>query len=160
MMAALCVVLRQAFAFLPNVQPITAIFLVLISAWGLFDAVLVMSLTMLVSSFLLGFGHWVFLQIISFGLVMILWKVHSSLVTRWVKTDIMKLLVESLVAGIVGIAYGLIIDSLSAILFNMPWWSYVAAGFFFNLAHATSTLIFYPLITTIFRRFSHEKTIV
>lgn len=160
MMAALCVVLRQAFAFLPNVQPITAIFLVLISVWGLLDAFLVMALTMLVSSFLLGFGHWVFLQIISFGLVMILWKGHSSLVTRWVKTDIMRLLVGSLGAGIVGIAYGLIIDSLSAILFNMPWWSYVAAGFFFNLAHAISTLIFYPLITTIFRRFSHEKTIV
>ena len=30
LLAALCVVLRQAFAFLPNVQPISAIFFLLV----------------------------------------------------------------------------------------------------------------------------------
>lgn len=160
MMAALCVVLRQAFSSLPNVQPITAIFLLLVPVWGIFDAILVMAVSMLVSSFLLGFGHWVFLQIVSFAAVMLLWQCQLALMTRWVKSDIIRLFVETIGAGMVGIGYGIVIDSLSAAMFGMPWWSYVAAGFFFNLAHALSTLIFYPLIRTFFRRFSHEETII
>ncbi|WP_161979083.1 ECF transporter S component [Streptococcus sp. S784/96/1] len=160
MMAALCVVLRQAFAFLPNVQPITAIFLVLVPIWGIIDAILVMAVTMLVSSFLLGFGHWVFLQVLSFAIMILLWRGYLTLVTRLVKSDIIRLFVESIGAGLVGIGYGIVIDSLSAAMFGMPWWSYVAAGFFFNLAHALSTLVFYPLITSFFRRFSHEETII
>ncbi|WP_161980624.1 ECF transporter S component [Streptococcus sp. S784/96/1] len=160
MMAALCVVLRQAFAFLPNVQPITAIFLVLVPILGIIDAILVMALTMLVSSFLLGLGPWVALQIVSFAIMMLLWRVYLTLVTRGGKSDIIILFVETIGAGLVGIGYGIVIDSLSAFMFNMPWWSYVAAGFFFNLAHALSTLIFFPLITSFFRRLSHEKTIV
>lgn len=160
MMAALCVVLRQAFSSLPNVQPITAVFLLLVPDWGIFDAILVMAVTMLVSSFLLGFGYWVFLQILAFAVVMILWLGYLTLVTRLVKSDIIRVFVETIGAGLVGIGYGIVIDSLSAALFGMPWWSYVAAGFFFNLAHALSTLIFYPLLLSFFRRLSHEKTII
>ena len=54
LLAALCVVLRQAFAFLPNIQPISAIFflLVLFEDWAF--ACLVMAVTMFTSAFLLG----------------------------------------------------------------------------------------------------------
>lgn len=55
-MSALCVVLRIAFSSLPNVQPVTAIFLGYLLYFGLAEASLVMMLCLLSSSFLLGFG--------------------------------------------------------------------------------------------------------
>ena len=63
LLAALCVVLRQAFAFLPNVQPISAIFflLVLFEDWQF--ACLVMAVTMFTSAFLLGMSPVVLAQI-------------------------------------------------------------------------------------------------
>ena len=62
LLAALCVVLRQAFAFLPNVQPISAIFflLVLFEDWQF--ACLVMAVTMFTSAFLLGMSPVVLAQ--------------------------------------------------------------------------------------------------
>ena len=67
LLAALCVVLRQAFAFLPNVQPISAIFflLVLFEDWPF--ACLVMAVTMFTSAFLLGMSPVVVAQILVFG---------------------------------------------------------------------------------------------
>lgn len=65
-LSALCVVLRYAFAPLPNIQPITAIFLITVVLFDLKEGVATVTITMLVSSFLMGFGPWVFLQIISF----------------------------------------------------------------------------------------------
>ena len=74
LLAALCVVLRQAFAFLPNVQPISAIFflLVLFEDWQF--ACLVMAVTMFTSAFLLGMSPVVLAQILAFGLLLTLWR--------------------------------------------------------------------------------------
>lgn len=158
LLSALCVVLRYAFASLPNVQPITAIFLL----WGLLvslgESLLIMAVTMLVSSFLLGFGPWVFWQILAFALVLLLWRWLLCPLSKFLATlGISELLSQSVFAGLMGVAYGVIIDSCYALLYGMPWWTYVLAGASFNLAHALSTLLFYPLLFPIIRRFSHEK---
>ncbi|MEZ7646615.1 ECF transporter S component, partial [Streptococcus parasanguinis] len=48
--------------------------------------------------------------------------------------------------------------SVYALIYHIPWWTYVLVnGFSFNLAHALSTIIFYPIIYQIFRRFYVEK---
>ena len=149
LLAALCVVLRQAFAFLPNVQPISAIFflLVLFEDWPF--ACLVMAVTMFTSAFLLGMSPVVVAQILVFALLLTLWRGlyrHLSLE------------VQTLVVGILSFLYGMLIDSVYAVLYHMPWWTYALVnGFSFNLAHALSTACFYPLLYTIFRRFYHEK---
>lgn len=149
LLAALCVVLRQAFAFLPNVQPISAIFflLVLFEDWPF--ACLVMAVTMFTSAFLLGMSPVVVAQILVFALLLTLWRGlchHLSLE------------VQTLVVGILSFLYGMLIDSVYAVLYHMPWWTYALInGFSFNLAHAFSTVCFYPLLYTIFRRFYHEK---
>ena len=53
LLAALCVALRQAFAPFPNVQPISAIFFLLVMFEGYSFAFLVMMITMFVSAFFL-----------------------------------------------------------------------------------------------------------
>ena len=60
LLAALCVALRQAFAPFPNVQPISAIFFLLVIFEGYSFAFLVMMITMFVSAFFLGMSLIVF----------------------------------------------------------------------------------------------------
>ena len=65
---------------------------------------------------------------------------------------------QALVVGILSFLYGVLIDSLYAVLYHMPWWTYALVnGFSFNLAHALSTACFYPLLYVVFRRLYHEK---
>ncbi|MFC3928193.1 ECF transporter S component [Streptococcus caprae] len=158
MLAALCVASRQAFASLPNIQPITAIFLICAVFLNLTDSILIMAVTMLVSSFLLGFGPWVLWQIVSFAIVLVIWLGLYKLIQVLPLAKVHQLIIQSIVAALMGIVYGVVIDSIGALLYSMPWWSYVMAGLSFNLAHALSTLIFYPLLEPIFRRLLfHEK---
>lgn len=158
-LSALCVVLRYTFASLPNVQPITAIFLISSVSLGLADSISIMAITMLVSSFLMGFGPWVFWQILSFALILCLWKWLLYPLTKVLKFGkINEVVPQALLAGMMGIVYGVVIDSFYAFIYSMPWWTYVLAGVSFNLAHALSTILFYPLILPILRRFYHEKS--
>ena len=159
LLSALCVVLRWAFASFPNVQPITAIFLISSIALSLPEAILIMSTTMLVSSFLLGFGPWVLWQIFSFIIILCIWYYIFYPLTR-IGSNQKKiyLMAQAAMAGFMGIIYGVAIDSCYAFLYSMPWWTYVLAGTGFNIAHAISTFLFYPLVLSIFRRLTHDKT--
>lgn len=152
LLAALSVALRHAFGAFPNVKPLTAIFLVLAIHLGLVDSLLVMALTMVVTSFILGFGPWVLWQLVAYGVVLLFWKIVLFPLTNRVKSDKIKLSLQSVLAGSTGILYGLVIDSLSAVFYQMPIWAYLLNGMGFNLAHAVSTALFYPLIVTIFAR--------
>lgn len=151
MLSALCVALRFIFSSFPNIQPITALFLVLVGAESLFFSVLVMSLSLLISSFLLGFGPWIMFQIISFALVLLLWRL--LIIKTWHPHILMFL------ATCLAFLYGIIIDSLMAVFWEIPWCSYVVAGLPFNLYHALSTLLFYPILEKILRRFYNEKNV-
>ncbi|HGK6758767.1 TPA: ECF transporter S component [Streptococcus agalactiae] len=157
-LSALCVVLRYAFAPLPNIQPITAIFLIIVVLFDLKEGVATVTITMLVSSFLMGFGPWVFLQIISFALILCLWKFLIYPLTKAVCFGkITEVVLQTFFAGGLGVVYGVIIDTCFAWLYHMPWWTYVLAGLSFNMAHALSTCLFYPLLLPILRRFRNEK---
>lgn len=159
-LSALAIVLRMVFAALPNIQPITAIFLVCAVFYGFWESFLIMFATMLVTSFLLGFGPWVLGQIISFGSILFLWKFLFYPMTRSLRFGkINEVLIQALFAGLMGIVYGLVIDTYSALLFSAPLLAYVLAGMSFNMMHAVSTVFFYPIILSIFRRVvSNEKT--
>lgn len=153
--SALALVLRLSFSHLPNIQPVTTLFLVFAVFFGFYESVLVMSLTMLISSFVLGFGPWVFWQLATFMLIIFLWTFLIYPLSQKVTNYQMPFI--SVLAGLCAVLYGIFIDSCFAYLYSMPWWSYVLAGAPFNLVHGLSTLLFYPIIFAIFRRLSHEK---
>ncbi|EHJ57263.1 hypothetical protein HMPREF9318_00736 [Streptococcus urinalis FB127-CNA-2] len=156
--SALCVVLRIAFSSLPNIQPITALFFVISLYFGLSEAILVMTITMFTSSFLLGFGPWIFWQILSFSIILMIWKILIvPLFSKFKFERVIKLLLQSLILALLAFCYGLLIDSFFAYIYSMPWWSYVLAGFIYNIGHALSTGLFYPILVSIFRRFKNEK---
>ena len=75
LLAALCVALRQVFSPFPNVQPISAIFFLLVMFEGYSFAFLVMMITMFVSAFFLGMSLIVFFQIVAFGCLMLIWRI-------------------------------------------------------------------------------------
>ncbi|HFX4881473.1 TPA: ECF transporter S component [Streptococcus pyogenes] len=156
-MSALCVVLRMVFISLPNVQPVTAFLLSYLLYFGLAEAVLVRMLCLFLSAFLLGFGPWVFWQVTCFVLVLLLWRfVLYPLSQQFPKYQ---LGCQAFLVALCGLLYGVLIDTCFAYLYSMPWWSYVLAGMPFNIAHALSTLVFFPVVMMLFRRLISEQKI-
>ncbi len=81
LLAALAVVGRYAFQFLPNVQPITAIIILTGIFLGPVSSVILSVLVVFLSNMLLGMGIWTVWQIISWcligltaGIIGIIWK--------------------------------------------------------------------------------------
>ena len=132
-LSALAVGLRSAFIGLPNIQPITAMFFVAVLYLGLVDGLLIMALTMSISGFIFGFGPWVFNQILAFGVLMALWSL-IALVT------------------FLSFFYGVLLDYGYGLLFKSGI-TFVISGLLYDTYHAVSTLLFYPFIQSIFRRF-------
>ncbi|ERJ77739.1 membrane protein [Streptococcus sobrinus] len=156
LLTALCIALREAFSGLPNVQPITAIFLVVTLTYGLVDGIILSSLTMLLTGFLLGFGEVVFRQMLAFALICFIWHWLARLFKSFPLN--LALPLQIMAAAGLSLLYGLILDVSSALIFSTPILAYILAGLTFDLLHAASTALFYPIIFSIFRRFSHEKT--
>lgn len=150
-LSALCVAFRYAFSFLPNVQPISAIFFLIVIFEDLQTSLLVMAVTMFTSAFLLGMSPIVLFQLLSFGLILCLWRL---LYPR------LNLVGQGIAAALLSFGYGIAIDTLTALLYNYHWWSYaIINALTFNIAHGLSTLFFYPLLYPILRRLYNEKNL-
>lgn len=78
LLSAACVAGRIAFQFIPNFQPMTAIFLFIVLYLSLKDALIVMSLSIAISSFYFGVGPWVFGQWLSYTVVLALFSIFCS----------------------------------------------------------------------------------
>ncbi|OFI45835.1 hypothetical protein BG262_07500 [Floricoccus penangensis] len=144
-LVAIAVVSRFAFAQFPNIKPITALFLVTIVFWGIYDSIIVMILTMIITGIYMGMSIMVLFQIISFAVIMIIWNLTYKYMT--------KIVYQMILAGIVTMLYGLIISLFSTYIFSASFWPFYMAGLGFDMMHAVSTVIFYPLIYNIFERF-------
>lgn len=149
-LAALAIALRFAFASFPNIKPIAAIFLICLLYFPLFDSLLIMTLTMLGSSLLFGFGIVVCWQILSFAGVLLLWK---YLVLPLIKNGKLSISLQSFLAGFSMFFYGFLISLLSAVQYGVNPFVYWLNGLTFDLLHVLSTALFYPIIYHIFRRF-------
>lgn len=142
-LTALAIGLRSAFIGLPNIQPITAMFFVAVLYLGLVDGLLIMALTMAISGFLYGFGPWVFNQILTFGVLMALWSLIASRIS---------LVWQIVLVTILSFLYGVLMDYGYGLLFKSGL-TFVVSGLLYDSYHAVSTLLFYPFIQSIFRRF-------
>ncbi|HFI0696007.1 TPA: hypothetical protein ACGO4F_002129 [Streptococcus suis] len=150
LLVALAIVLRLAFGAFPNIKPLAAIFLVVLSYLGLMDAWLVMALTMVGSGFLFGFGPVVLWQVLSFGLVQLLWW---CLVRPFMHKECFTIWLQSLLAAVLIYVYGFAISILSAWQYGIEPFIFWFNGLLFDSLHAVSTFLFYPIIYHIFRRF-------
>ncbi|MDR1521871.1 MAG: hypothetical protein LBS28_03325 [Streptococcaceae bacterium] len=143
MMTAVSVVLRQFFLWIPNVQPITALFFVLTIYWKLKDTLLVMALSLLITGMLDGFGIWVGAQIIVYALLIVCWSSIYKKITNF--------FVQLIIVGVLSFFYGFGINFLTAPLFKAKnFWAFCLSGMSFDLMHAVATIMSYPLILKVF----------
>lgn len=155
-LTALCYVGRLVFQFLPNVQPMTAILLLLTIHMGMADGLIVASLSLFLSNMLLGMGPWTFTQLASFGLLILL----TGLVMRPLYGKVHKLFFV-LFAFSSGLLYGFVISVLSAQIYGITsFWPYYLYGLPFDAAHALGTAVFYvvlePILSPLFIKFTHK----
>ncbi|WFA74873.1 hypothetical protein PFZ59_06595 [Streptococcus suis] len=149
-LSSLTIVLRVVFGPLPNIKPLTAIFLIVLSYFSLLESWILMILVMVGSGLLFGFGTVVLWQVLSFAFIQFIWWLAIG---PFIKKENIPLWLQSLLAGILVFLYGLSISFLSATQFGTSPIVFWLNGLVFDSLHAASTVLFYPIIDYIFRRF-------
>lgn len=149
-LAALAVVGRFAFQFIPNVQPVTTIIIICGIILGPFSAVLLAFLTTYLSNLLLGMGIWTVWQIIVWGVV----GLCSGWLGKWRKDLPIGILVGY--AILVGYLYGFTI-SLATYSVAGSFWPYYLTGLLFDTYHAVGNAFFmivlYPVLSKILKKY-------
>ncbi|MBS8100199.1 preprotein translocase YidC [Streptococcus suis] len=131
-------------------KPLTAIFLIVLSYFSLLESWTLMILAMVGSGLLFGFGTVVLWQVLSFAFIQFIWWL---VIGPSIKKESIPLWLQSLLAGILVFLYGLTISFLSATQFGISPIVFWLNGLVFDSLHAASTVLFYPIIDYIFRRF-------
>ncbi|MGX7348943.1 ECF transporter S component [Dolosicoccus paucivorans] len=145
LLSAVSYVGRLVFSFIPNVQPMSVILLLISHYLGIIDGIIVASLSVVLSNLFLGFGPWTIYQILSYGLVLLmitpLFKRCSS---RWYR---------AFLAGLLGLLYGLIISLLFVYSYRVNhFWAYYLRGIPFDLNHCLGNIVFYLLLDPIVKK--------
>lgn len=147
LMTAACVVGRMLFTFLPNVQPMTAILLLLTLSLSLPEALLVATLSLVITNLFLGFGIWTVGQLLSYVVILLLFWLSS-----FIPVVGSKLWFQAGVAGLMGFVYGFIYSVFNYFLLGMQvFWAYWISGLSFDALHAIGNLGFYLLLAPILR---------
>ena len=152
--AAVAVVGRSLFAFLPNVQPVTAIIIICGILLGPGAAIILSLLVTFLSNMLLGMGIWTVWQIISWALIGLI----SGMIGKYVKEiPVFYLVIFGVFSGYL---YGLII-SLVTFQATGKFWPYYLVGLPFDTYHAIGNgvfiLILYPLIKYLLKKYANGR---
>lgn len=142
---ALCVVGRLSFQFIPNIQPMTAIFLIVTLQLGVIRGWLVCLLAVLLTNFYLGMGSWTLSQLLSFGVLIGLWGLVG-------KSGFFRGSLLFQIAGAVcsGFLYGFLISAIDVQIYGMPnFLVYYLQGISFDALHAAGNGIFYAILAPI-----------
>ncbi len=155
-MTALTTVGRLAFSLpiLPNIQPMTALLILITLNIGIIDGVVVSVLSMLLTNLFLGMGPWTILQMISFAVIILL----TALMKPFYSFGSMgNRLLFSLWALFMGFAYGLMVSYLSFHLYGMSnFLVYYMNGLPFDALHGVGNFGFFfilePILVPIIRK--------
>ena len=154
LLTALCCVLRFAMAEFPNIKPITALFFAFVLFLGVGDSLIIMALTMLLTGLILGFSPIILGQIIVYALLIFLFKLSSQISQN--------VIFLAIISALLAFVFGALIDLISGWLYGFGTGGYIAywlAGLPFDIAHALSTLLFYPVVIFILNRVKASKFI-
>lgn len=153
---------RVIFNFLPQIQPVTAIVIIMGICFGKHSGFMVGALSALVSNMIIGQGFWTPFQMLAWGLVGLI----AGVIADMNLSKNVNILVLYIYAFISAFFYGLITDfwtiaflagesiTLRIVL------SVYSAGFIFNLMHGVGNvvfmLVFYRLFMERFERISQK----
>lgn len=145
LLTALCYVSRVIFQFLPNVQPVTVILIILVLKMTVVDSWIVAILSILISNIQLGMGVWTIAQIVSFSILV---GTTGLLIKPFINQ--IPFVVMVLFAGLTGYLYGFIISAVQAPFFGIQnFWAYYLAGLPFDTMHALGNAVFYVLLAPV-----------
>lgn len=154
LLSALSVVGRVLLTPLPNVQPMTALLLIITLTMSEGDGLIVATLSLLLSNLLLGLGPWTLFQWLSFsGVILLTARVgrYGYHPQQWRSRFIM-----AGWAGVSGFLYGGLISLFTVWFYQLPsFWGYYLVGVPFDSLHAAGNVVFYlllePLLAPIIR---------
>ncbi|PED90003.1 ECF transporter S component [Bacillus toyonensis] len=155
LMASLTVVGRIMFAFIPNVQPVTTIIIIVTLVMGLKYGVVVSGLSIILSNLVLGIGLWTIPQIIGYTVIALL----TGFVIRPLFERISHITL-SIYAAFTGLLYGFIMSLWQAPIYGMKYfWVYYLAGLPFDMYHALGNFGFYFILAPILIPLLHKLLI-
>lgn len=148
MLTAACVVGRTLFQFIPNVQPMTVIFLLITFYLGLSRGLVVALLSILITNMYMGMGVWTFSQLISFAIVLLVFYLLCKLPlfrrSFWLK---------GLYCVFAGMLYGFIISVISVKVYGITaFLPYYLSGVYFDFMHGLGNGGFYLVLAPIFAK--------
>ena len=151
-LTALCYIGRIVFQFLPNVQPMTAILLLITLNLGLVDGLIVATTSLVLSNMVLGMGPWFFAQVVTYFIII----AFTGYFLRPIYLKKRAKIFFSIYAFLVGMIFGFIISIFSSKMFGMTnFWVYYMMGLPFDLAHAFGNAGFFfilePILTPIIK---------
>ncbi|WP_170007511.1 ECF transporter S component [Bacillus fonticola] len=163
LLVALLVVGRLSFQFLPNVQPNTALLIIMAIVLGIRAGALFALMSMFLTNLVLGMGSYFFMQLFMYTLICIMSGLLGKVRGRWPKTVFILAAIFSVISGYL---YGFGFAVQNWVVTNM-FWAYWVAGWSFDTVHALSNIFFflilYKPITHLLERYSplmanHKRT--
>lgn len=141
MTIALCSVIRFPFSYLPNITPLTTIYLLICLNIGLSEAIIIADMTIIATSVYLGMGYWVVGQLLAYSLIIFLYWL-------FIKIDIMKFLImQAILCLIHGLIYGIVISMFEVFVLQISSFEiYYIAGLPFDLMHGLGNFLFMILV--------------
>ena len=154
MLTAACVVGRMLFQFIPNVQPMTVIFLLITFYLGLSRGLVVTLLSILITNMYMGMGVWTISQLISYTIVLfifyLLCKFPFFKKSFWLK---------GAYCILSGMLYGFIISVISVKIYGITaFLPYYLSGISFDCLHSLGNGGFYIILAPIFAKLFPSMT--
>ncbi|UUX32897.1 ECF transporter S component [Fundicoccus culcitae] len=136
---------RILFQFIPNVQPVTVIILIITLTTHTLDGLIVAVLSIILSNTLLGMGPWTLAQVVSYALLIAFTGVFIK--RFYIPSNKYNRIFFAFYAFLIGLLYGFIISVISVKMYGINhFWAYYIRGLPFDLAHAIGNFIFYLLL--------------
>lgn len=150
LLIALCVVGRMAFQWLPNVQPITVVLMLITIHSSWLDGCLVATGSILVSNIFLGMGPWTIAQILSYMFVISFVASGKYFIEKGKFKKKGRMLAYTLISFLAGILYGFVISVITAFMLGIAhFWVYYLQGISFDVLHALGNVGFYLILAPI-----------
>lgn len=152
LMSSLSFVGRMMFSFLPNVQPTTVIIILIVMYMGLYEGMMVATISMLMSNIYLGMGVWTIAQITSYAVIVLFVYLFARKFPDYFESF-------ALVAFFSGLLYGLIISLVQAPFFGwVSFIPYYLSGLTYDFSHAIGNYFFFMILHEPLKRILSEKS--
>ncbi|MDY6065648.1 MAG: hypothetical protein SPI59_04900 [Finegoldia sp.] len=143
-LSSICIITRIYLNIIPNVKILSDVILILAIEKSLKESIFVNAITMVVTSFILGFGVWVLFQVADFFILAILnYLIFNVFNIKKTKMN------KAIALGGSGLLYGLIITVMEAIFILGGMHMFIPrymTSIPFDINHAVGNFIIYVLI--------------